>query len=154
VNVSSGGIPKRPVDAAEVTMSGLAGDGHDHAKHNTPLQAVSIIDEEDLIDLRTEGFDVHPGATGENLTVRDVDIDGMNISDRLKFSGGVEIELTKKRGPCFVLDSIDPNLKEAIAGRCGFLGKVVRTGEIRPGETIEISSACLAKKNGRTPARS
>jgi MOSC domain-containing protein YiiM len=141
VNMSSGGIPKLPVESAQIARSGLVGDAHDHAKHNTPLQAVSIIDIEDLDDLRREGFDVDPGATGENLTVRDLNVDGLSVGDRLAFAGGVEIELTRARQPCFVLDSIDPQLKKAILGRCGFLAKVVCEGEIRAGEDIEVIHA-------------
>lgn len=138
INISAGGIPKQSIAAAHVLVSGLANDAHDHEKHNTPMQAISLIDVEDLADLRAEGFDVFPGATGENITVRGLNVDGLRIGDRLRFSGGVEIELTKARQPCFVLDAIDPKLKQAIKDRCGFLAKVIRTGEIRAGETIEV----------------
>ena len=46
--------------------------------------------------------------------------------------------MTKKRKPCFVLDSIDPKLKEVIVDRCGFLAKVIIEGDVRAGETIEV----------------
>jgi MOSC domain-containing protein YiiM len=120
-------------------VTGLENDGHHHAKHNTPVQAVSIIDEEDLADLKHEGFDVFPGATGENITVRGLNVDTLNVGDRLQFAGGVELELTKPRKPCYVLDAIHPELKHTIIGRCGFLAKVIREGEVRIGETIRIA---------------
>ena len=138
INTSPGGIPKRPHDVIAVTPSGLAGDGHNHEKHNNPLFAMSIIDAEDLDDLKREGFDVFPGATGENVTVRGLDVDDLAIGDRLRFSGGVEVELTKKRKPCYVLDAIDPELKKTIVGRCGFLAKIITPGEMKPGETIAV----------------
>jgi len=144
INTSPGGIPKRPVASARVLHGGLAGDGHDHAKHNTPLQAVSIIDAEDLDDLRAEGFDVAPGATGENLTVRGLGVDELEVGDRLSFAGGVVLELTKRRAPCFVLDAIDPRLKKAIVGRCGFLARVLTPGELRAGETILLARSANA----------
>ena len=133
VNISPGGIPKRPVEVGELSPDGLVGDAHDHDKHNTPLQAISIIDEEDLDDLRAEGFDVGPGATGENLTVRGLEADGLAVGDRLRLSGGVELEFTKPRKPCFVLDAISPRLKEVIGGRCGGYARVIRPGEISLG---------------------
>jgi len=139
VNISGGGIPKRPVEAGEVTVDGLAGDAHDHDKHNTPLQAISLLDVEDLDDLRREGFDVGPGITGENVTVRDLNVDDMEIGDQIRLSGGVMLELTKKRNPCYVLDAIDPELKTVIVGRCGFYAKVLETGQISPGETLEVA---------------
>lgn len=138
VNISSGGIPKRPIEVGEVTIDGLVGDAHDHDKHTTPLQAICLIDLEDLDDLRAEGFDVYPGATGENLTVRGLQSDELEIGDRLRFSGGLELQITKLRKPCFVLDAIDPELKTTIKGRCGCYGKVITPGEIRPGETINV----------------
>jgi MOSC domain-containing protein YiiM len=144
VNISPGGIPKRSIDVGIVRFAGLEGDGHNHAKHNTPLQALSIIDLEDLDALRNEGFDVYPGTTGENLTVRGLDADALCPGDRLIFAGGVEAELTRVRTPCYVLDAIDPKLKTGIFGRCGMLAKVLREGAIRPGETIEVIRAPLA----------
>ncbi|PZN25718.1 MAG: hypothetical protein DIU71_19365 [Proteobacteria bacterium] len=144
INISPGGIPKKPLPEARVLLSGLEGDGHNHEKHNTPLQAISITDLEDLNDMRNKGFDVYPGAIGENVTVSDLNVDELEIGDRLIFSGGVEIELTKRRKPCYVLDAIHPELKKHLVGRCGFLAKVIRTGTLQPGETIEVRRAAAA----------
>jgi MOSC domain-containing protein YiiM len=99
------------------------------------------MDEEDLDDLRREGFAVHPGAIGENLTVRGLDVDRRAVGDVLSLSGGVELRLTKPRKPCYVLDAISPELKIAIAGRCGFYAEVVRGGAVRAGERIEVAPA-------------
>jgi MOSC domain-containing protein YiiM len=141
VNTSPGGIPKRPLEAVEVSHDGLAGDGHNHEKHGPPLQAVSLIDVEDLNDLRAEGYDVGAGATGENVTCRGLDVDSLEVGDRLRFSGGLEIELTKRRKPCYVLDAIHPELKRVIAGRCGYMARVITPATLRPGETIEVVAA-------------
>ena len=138
VNISPGGVPKHQIEIGEVTSAGLVGDGHDHAKHNTPMQAISLIDVEDLDDLRREGFDVYPGATGENLTIRGLNVDGLHIGDRLHFHEGVELQITKVRKPCYVLDAISPQLQDAIAGRCGCYARIITAGEIRSGETIEV----------------
>jgi len=146
VNISPGGIPKLAVPEADITPAGLAGDGHDHDKHTTPLQAVCIIDVEDLDDLRAEGFEVGPGATGENLTTRGLDVDDLAIGDRLRLSGGVELELTKRRNPCYVLDAIDPTLKEVIVGRCGFYARVITPGRVEPGERIAIERVLTPRR--------
>ncbi len=138
VNISPGGIPKTPISTGNVALGGLHDDGHHHAKHRTPLSAVSICDVEDLDDLRREGFDVFPGAIGENLTVQHLDADALMVGDRLVFSGGVEIEITKHRQPCYVLDAISPDLKRVVVGRCGVLAKVLREGLVRAGESIDV----------------
>ncbi len=145
VNISPGGIPKLPIDVGRVMADGMEGDGHEHEKHVTPLQAISLIDVEDLDTLRGEGYDVSPGAMGENLTVTGLDVDGLRPGDRLLLSGGVVLEYTKARKPCFVLDSISPRLKEVVPGRCGGYAKVIEAGEVRPGETIQVGHAAAAR---------
>lgn len=141
VCVSPGGIPKLPVERAEVRERGLDGDGRDHEKHDKPARAVLIQDEERIDELRAEGYDIGWGSMGENLTVRGLGVQEMSPGRRLRFSGGVVLELTEVRRPCFVLDAIDPKLKEAVVGRAGFLARVVTPGIIRPGETIDARGA-------------
>ncbi len=59
------------------------------------------------------------------------------------FSGGVILELTKIRKPCYVLDAIDPRLKEVIIGRCGFYAKVLQEGLINTGDNIFIKEVSI-----------
>ena len=138
VNISAGGIPKRNVDACDVTLAGLRGDRHDHAKHDSPLQAVSLLDVEMIESLREDGFDLSPGATGENVTLADAHIQRCVVGDRVRFSGGLEIEITKVRKPCSVLDAIDPALRIASVGRIGMLAKVLRPAPLAVGERVEV----------------
>jgi len=141
VCISTGGIPKIPVDAADVTVDGLVDDGHDHEKHCRPDRAVSIQDIELLDVLKTEGYDVAPGVIGENLTVRDLHVQQLAVGDRLRFENGPVIELTQPRKPCFVLDAVHPDLKDAVVGRCGFMAAVVETGQFAPGQRITVERA-------------
>ena len=143
INISQGGIPKRPVLAAFVTERGLDGDGHHHEKHNSPLQAVCLQDIEKLKELSQAGYLLFPGMTGENLTVKDLHVNALPAGTMLEFSGGVCLELTKIRKPCYVLDSIHPRLKDDILGRCGCYAKVIQGGWLNVGETIKIFSANL-----------
>jgi|GEM_PF-504016 len=143
VNISKGGIPKTSIDVGVVRAEGIVGDGHNHEKHRTPLQAVCLQDVEKLEEISAEGFKVSAGATGENLTVKNLNVNNLSIGMILNFSGGVILELTKVRKPCYVLDAIDPKLKDVIVGRCGLYAKVLREGDVRAGETITIVSPAL-----------
>lgn len=136
IHISPGGIPKRPIEAVRVTVGGLEGDGRAHAKHVKPIRAVSLLDEEILDALRREGYPVGPGTLGENLTVRHLHVQRLMPGTRLSFSGGVEIELTEPRKPCFVLDAVHPALQENVVGRIGYLARVIRTGILRAGAAI------------------
>lgn len=141
INISKGGIPKNPVASAYIKEGGLEGDGHNHEKHYRPIQAVSLQDVEKLDELRAEGYPLYPGATGENVTVSGLNINELPLGTRLEFSGGVVIELSKVRQPCYVLDSINPRLKEDILGRCGYYAKVIIPGQLSVGETIQIKNS-------------
>lgn len=138
INISMGGIPKLSIPSVYVSMAGLNGDGHNHEKHRTPLQAVCLQDIEKLEEISREGFMLSPGRTGENLTVRNLDVNNLPLGTVLEFSGGLIIEITKIRKPCYVLDSIDPRLKEIIVGRCGSYAKVLKESYLSLGETIKV----------------
>ncbi len=138
INLSKGGIPKIPVETIRVTYSGLEGDGHNHEKHRTPLQAVCLQDIEKLEELNRQGYSLAPGSTGENLTVSGLNVNALPVGSLLHFANGVVLELTKVRKPCYVLDAIDTRLKEDIFGRCGIYAKVLKEGFFLQGETIRV----------------
>jgi MOSC domain-containing protein YiiM len=139
VCVSRGSIPKHTVTAVPVTTDGLAGDGHAHKKHNRPERAVSLFDLEILTQLQKEGFPLYPGAIGENLTVAGLHVQGLPPGTLLEI-GDVLLRLEEPRKPCYVLDSINPCLKDVIVGRCGYMASVVEGGMIKSGMEIVIVS--------------
>lgn len=140
VCISDGGIPKHPLAECAVGPDGLAGDAHDHEKHVKPERAVCLQDAEVLEQLRAEGYALEPGATGENLLLEGFRVGACSPGQRLRFSGGVVLELVAPRKPCYVLDAIDPRLKDDIADRCGFMARVITGGGIRPGDTVSVES--------------
>lgn len=137
VSVSPGGIPKRPNSVGMLAKEGFIGDGRNHAKHIRPDRAVSLWDLEILEQLVAEGFALTPGAAGENLTVAALHVQQMAPGTLLRIGNAV-LKLEQPRKPCYVLDAIDPRLKDAIVGRCGYLASVVQEGMIAPGMAITI----------------
>ena len=70
VNVSSGGVPKLPVDRARVSPEGVEGDRQRFLQyHGGPERAVSIYSLDLIEALRNEGHPIGIGTTGENLTL-------------------------------------------------------------------------------------
>ena len=136
VSISAGGIPKRPIPLGVVLRNGIVGDGRHHAKHVRPDRAVSLFDQEILEQLVEEGFPLVPGAAGENLTVARLDVQNLEPGTLLAI-GEVILRLEQPRKPCYVLDAVDPRLKEAIVGRCGYMASVVREGCIEPGMRVD-----------------
>jgi MOSC domain-containing protein YiiM len=137
VCASDGGIPKRALSDAEVIISGIRGDLHAHAKHNRPDRAVSLIDMEILSQLVAEGFQLEPGTAGENITVEGLNVQQLPGGTLLQI-GDVLIRLEVPRKPCYILDAIDPRLKDDIVGRCGYMASVVKPGLIAPDMPIRV----------------
>ncbi len=137
VCISPGGIPKLPVPQAHICQQGLLGDGHAHAKHCRPDRAVSILDLEAMQALVAEGYRLVPGATGENLNVRGLNVQSLPVGTVLRV-GTALLRLTAMRKPCYVLDAIDPRLKDAINGRCGYMAEVLVPGVVCPGDAAGV----------------
>lgn len=145
INISSGGIPKKSQPKIMVNINGLEGDEHNHAKHNTPLQAVCIQDMEKLEELSQNEYFLTPGQAGENLTVKNLHVNSLSLGTILEFSGGVVLEISKVRKPCYVMDAIHLRLKEDAVGRHGMYAKVLKEGMLAVGEEIKIINPVLTK---------
>jgi MOSC domain-containing protein YiiM len=151
VNVSPGGIPKRPIPSGEVTAAGITGDGWRYAFHGGPKQAVLLITLEGIEELAARGFPLYAGALGENLTTRGLDRRELRFGQRLRI-GEVVIELTTMRVPCATLNPYGEGIQAAMYdarvqkgdsesprwGLSGFYASVVHPGTVRPGDTITL----------------
>jgi MOSC domain-containing protein YiiM len=111
------------------------------------LRQVHLVHAELHDELRAAGFDVPPGAMGENVATRDVDLLGLPAGTRLGLGGEAVVEVTGLRNPCVQLDGIAPGLMAAVLDRdpfgslvrkAGVMGVVVLGGEVRPGDAVEI----------------
>ena len=142
LNVSPGGMPKRPVLFARVTAGGVEGDRQRNLKyHGGPDRAVCLYSEELYDELRDAGIDLSAGSVGENFTTRGLDLRRLAKGDRLRVGADCEIELTDVRVPCRQLKMWDPELPELIVGRSGWVARVLRAGVVKPGDEIEVIAA-------------
>jgi MOSC domain-containing protein YiiM len=152
INISPGGIPKRPIAEAEVTPVGIRGDSWAHPQiHGGPNQALLLISSEGIEELVAQGYALFPGALGENLTTLGLERKEMRIGQRYR-AGEVRFEITKLRSPCSTLDVYGPSIKQAVYdarvkagdastpcwGLGGFYARVLRGGFLRPKDIIEL----------------
>ena len=103
VNISPGGVPKRPIAGARIHWRGLDGDAHSKPEpiHGTPEQAVCLYAVEAIERVRTDGHQAFPGAYGENLTVLGLEWAGLRRGDRLRIgTEGPLLMLTDYATPC------------------------------------------------------
>ena len=154
VNISRGGLPKRPIDEGIITPLGIEGDLHAHPNiHGGPLQAILIIASEVVDALKERGYPLFYGALGENLTTRGIEVRDFRIGDQIR-AGGALLELTKPRGPCSALDVYGESLRAEVYdalvkqrdpasprwGMSGFYASVVEGGPVRAGDPFAVIS--------------
>lgn len=139
VNTGDGGVPKQPRSGkVKLGEMGLEGDVQGHEKHRKPTRALSVISIELLDQLQDEGFPVAPALMAENLTVYGVDLPSLADGTRLVFDGGVEIEVSMQRKPCFQLNPVGEGLEQAAVGRSGVMCSVIKEGELQAGERFTV----------------
>jgi MOSC domain-containing protein YiiM len=157
VNVSNGGVPKRAIAQGRVTAEGVVGDRHAHPHiHGGPTKAVLLITSEGIEELKCEGYDVYPGALGENFTTQGLDRKQVRIGQRYRVGSAV-IEITKMRQPCDQLSGYGTGIQRAVYdervrdgdatsplwGLAGFYAAVVKPGVVEPGDAvIALEEAC------------
>src|SRR5689334_20774644 len=95
VSISRGGLPKFPIAEGRLELLGIEGDLHAHPQiHGGPHQAVLIVTQEGIDELKARGYPLYPGAMGENLTTLGLDRRYLRIGQQLR-AGSAIVEITK-----------------------------------------------------------
>lgn len=142
------GLPKRAVPQLTITPEGVQGDFNrwrTEEANGDPDQAVLLLREEILADLRAEGWPVQAGELGENLTVADLPPDALQPGAQVDV-GGVVLEVSKPCDPCIVLYRLPyvgtergPAFLRALKGRRGWFARVLQGGTVRPEMPVEVT---------------
>lgn len=135
---------------------GVEGDAHAGAtvKHRsrvtqnplqTNLRQVHLMHAELHEELRASGFDISPGALGENITTRGLDLLALPAGARLHLGGGAIVEVKGLRSPCAQIEHFQTGLLSAVVSRdasgkaivkTGVMCIVVEGGLVAPGDAI------------------
>ncbi|MGH9944806.1 MAG: MOSC domain-containing protein [Pyrinomonadaceae bacterium] len=145
LNLSRGGVPKTPVERAELTTEGLAGDVQtDRRYHGGPDRALCLFPLELIEALQSEGHAIHPGSTGENLTIAGLDWSGLVPGSRLALGEEVLIEITSYAAPCrTIAGSFRGGDSKRISqklhpGQSRLYARVLREGRLAPGQPVRV----------------
>ena len=84
---------------------------------------------------------------GENITIANINLLTLPTGTFLNFGERAVVEITGLRNPCSQLDGLIPGLMGAVLDRdedgalvrkSGVMGIVVKSGEIQPGDRINV----------------
>ena len=144
------GLPKIPVPVGHVGVAGLEGDFNVYrheVSRDDPNMAVLLMPVETLEALRREGWPVRPGDLGENLTTTGIPYEAFAPGRRVR-AGGVLLEISKPCTPCenlyllpYVGPDRGPEFLKVTLGRRGWYARVLRAGDVRPDDPIELAGA-------------
>jgi MOSC domain-containing protein YiiM len=145
INVSDGGVPKRPVREARVTERGLEGDRQRNLNvHGGPERAVCLFSLELLERLQDEGHPIDAGSSGENLTVAGLEWELIRPGVRLSVGPEVRLEVMSYTVPCrhngpWFRDGDHQRISQKKnPGWSRVYAKVLHEGLVRPGDAVEI----------------
>jgi MOSC domain-containing protein YiiM len=143
INLSPGGVPKRPVPRARVVRSGIEGDAHRMAGlHGGPDRALCLFSLEQIETLQVEGHPVEPGALGENLTVAGLDWPRVQPDDFFRLGPVVLVQITRFTSPCrsvraaFLDGAYARVSQERHPGWSRVYARVLVPGEIAAGDPV------------------
>jgi MOSC domain-containing protein YiiM len=113
---------------------GLRGDNH-AGRH--PRRQVSLFAQETFDQLLAEGFNVTAPQLSVNLFTEKINLNALKPGMRLRV-GQTVLEITESRKPCRSITRIDNRLPKRLYGQCGQLARILKGGEVRPGDEIEV----------------
>lgn len=140
VNVSAAkGVTKAPISKITIDAQGVFGDGHAGLWN----RQVSLLAQESISRMSTEGQTFLPGDFAENITTRGIILHEMNLLDRLTV-GRAELEITQKGkkcqgGGCAVFQQVG----KCIMPKEGIFCRVIRGGDVKPGDKIAYHQRSL-----------
>jgi MOSC domain-containing protein YiiM len=111
------------------------------------LRQVHLIHAELIEELAAAGFRVAPGAMGENVTTRGLDLLGLPRGARLRLGAEAVVEVTGLRNPCLQLDRHQQGLMAATLNRdaegrlvrkAGVMAVVIAGGDVAPGDPVMV----------------
>lgn len=145
LNRSDGGVPKLPIERAEITRSGLVGDRQQDLKHHGgPDRALCLYSLEAIERLQAEGHPISPGSTGENLTLAGLDWSALVPGVRLELGPEVVVEITRYTVPCktirnsFREEKFTRISQKLHPGWSRLYARVLREGLIAVGDAVQI----------------
>lgn len=141
-----GGVPKGLVDSLQVKVNGCVGDRQNDLKHHGgPTRAVCLMSTDVLERLQKQGHPIDQGTTGENLLIRGIAWDQLDVGTILR-TEHVRLRITGDAPPCktikasFLQGNFMALSHKKKAQQTRWYAEVLQEGVMHRGESIEIQS--------------
>lgn len=137
------GEKKIPVQSALFVQNhGIEGDAHAGAWH----RQISILSLADVEGMKQKGLpDLKAGDFAENIVASGVDLSDMGLGSRLTLGNEVELSITQIGKVCHSHCAIYHQTGDCIMPRAGLFARVIRGGNIAPGDRLEVTGMISRK---------
>lgn len=136
INISEKkGVIKTPIEVGTFKEDhGLVGDAHAGNWH----RQVSLLGDESIEKIRQMGIEgLCTGKFAENITTKDIVLYELPVGTKLKI-GDTTQEVTQIGKKCHAGCAIKNQVGDCVMPREGIFTKIIKGGEVRPGDTIEV----------------
>ncbi|MCX6005601.1 MAG: MOSC domain-containing protein [Chloroflexi bacterium] len=132
------GTNKIPIDSGFLQIGiGLIGDAH---ADGPPQREISLLATESIKKMNVNGYVFKPGDFAENITTRGIKLTSVPIGTQLKVGEDVILEVTQIGKKCHTDCAIFKEVGKCIMPREGVFAKVIHSGSVKAGDTIEVLS--------------
>jgi len=129
------GLQKAAVEHGDLVVGhGLQGDAHAGSWH----RQVSLLDDADVDMMRAKGLTLAPGAFGENLVVRGLDLGALSIGARIRVGPNALLQITQRGKECHTRCAIYRQAGDCIMPRLGLFARVRRGGHVEAGDPVMV----------------
>ncbi len=136
------GTIKTPVNEFNINERGVSGDAHAGHWH----RQVSLLAKESIVKIGTKHNRVFKdGEFAENITTEGIELINVSLLDRFKI-GDILLEVTKKGKKCHSGCEIFKEVGDCIMPKEGIFCRVLNTGEVKKGDSIEYRKKILRIK--------
>jgi len=131
------GVRKQNVERARLRADwGIEGDAHAGEWH----RQISLLALESIRKMQALGLEVTSGDFAENLTTQGIYVPRLHIGDRVAV-GETELEITQIGKECHTRCAIYEQAGDCVMPKEGVFARVLRGGEVRPGDTVTVVAA-------------
>ncbi|MEM2637613.1 MAG: MOSC domain-containing protein [Candidatus Korarchaeota archaeon] len=129
------GVPKHSVEEIILeTNYGIVGDAHAGTERQ-----VSLLEEENIMELRKEGYLIQYGDMAENIVTTGIKLDSLPIGTTLRV-GNAELKIIQKGKVCHVGCQVYKRIGKCLMRQKGIFAHVVKGGKVKLGDTVEVIS--------------
>ena len=114
---------------------GIIGDAHSSSKTHRQISLLAI---ESINKMRALGLDVGPGDFAENLTTEGIDLHFLPVGTKLKIGDEILLEVTQIGKECHTRCAIYEQAGDCIMPKEGIFARVIKGGEVKIGNEIEL----------------